>query len=53
MACTHPEEERLSVYEGTAHPRPDRRICALCGALIYEALAPASANPFAVASPRP
>ena len=50
MACTHPEEERLSVYEGTAHPRPDRRICALCGALIYE---PAGVAALTLAPVRP
>jgi len=35
MACTHPPEERLRVYEGTATPRPDRALCGLCGELLY------------------
>ena len=40
MPCTHPAEERLRVYEGTATPRTDRLLCGLCGELLYEVPAP-------------
>ena len=37
MPCRHPAEELLPVYDGTAVARADRRICALCGELVYGA----------------
>jgi hypothetical protein len=42
MACRHPPEERLRVYEGRATPRPDRALCGLCGELLYDTTGMAS-----------
>lgn len=39
MACPHPLEERLRIYDGTAVARTDRRLCGLCGETVYELLA--------------
>ena len=35
MPCTHPPEELIAVFEGTAFAKPDRKLCGLCGTLIY------------------
>ena len=35
MPCRHPAEELMPVYDGTTIARADRRICALCGELVY------------------
>ena len=39
MPCLHPLEERRLVYEATDTARTDRLLCALCGELVYAAVA--------------
>jgi len=35
MACPHPGEERIGVYDGSAARRDDRHLCMLCGEILY------------------
>ncbi len=40
MPCTHPSEELIAVYEGTAFAKTDRKLCSLCGTLLYLTVGP-------------
>ena len=36
MACSHPEDELIGIYEGGTRRLEGRQLCALCGTTVYQ-----------------